>query len=146
MLKRYYVWPWNTLTVINLRSCLLRQKQWWNFLGKISLSARQKYLLTYVNLWLFERSRYFFLRQKQNSPITSHAMPSVYYFFFVLSVSISKPPRMMSHSANCCHRKMSSSANYRPFLSSFRHIPPQEHFVKLANKLFKPNVKFGKGR
>ena len=32
---------------------------------------------------------------------------------------------------------MSSSANYRPFLSSFRPIPPQEHFVKLANKTFK---------
>ena len=40
---------------------------------KLSLSARQKNLLTYVNLWSFERSRYFFLRQKQNSPITSHA-------------------------------------------------------------------------
>ena len=28
---------------------------------------------------------------------------------------------------------MSSSANDRPFLSSFRHIPPQESFVPLAN-------------
>ena len=28
---------------------------------------------------------------------------------------------------------MSSSANDRPFLSSFRHIPPQESFVQLAN-------------
>ena len=27
---------------------------------------------------------------------------------------------------------MSSSANCRPFLSSFCHIPPLEHFVKLA--------------
>ena len=44
------------------------------------------------------------------------------FFFFVLSVTISKPPRMMSSSANC-----------RPFLSSFGHIPPQEHFVKLPN-------------
>ena len=26
---------------------------------------------------------------------------------------------------------MSSSADCRPFLSSFRHIPPLEHFVKL---------------
>ena len=33
-LKRYYVWPWNTLTVINVRSCIVGQKQWWNFLGK----------------------------------------------------------------------------------------------------------------
>ena len=31
---------------------------------------------------------------------------------------------------------MSSSANYRPFLRSFCHIPPQESFVKLANYLF----------
>ena len=46
--------------------------------------------------------------------------------FFVLLVTISKPPRIMS-----------SSANYRPFLSSSRHILPQEHFVKLANKTFK---------
>ena len=28
---------------------------------------------------------------------------------------------------------MSLSANDRPFLSSFRHIPPQESFVQLAN-------------
>ena len=28
---------------------------------------------------------------------------------------------------------MSSSTNDRPFLSSFRHIPPQESFVQLAN-------------
>ena len=42
--------------------------------------------------------------------------------FFVLSVTNLKPPWMMS-----------SSANDRPFLSSFRHIPPQESFVQLAN-------------
>ena len=48
-------------------------------------------------------------------------LPSV-FFFLVLSVTISKPPRMMS-----------SAANYKPFLSSFRHISPQESFVKLAN-------------
>ena len=41
-------------------------------------------------------------------------------FFLVLSVTISKPPRMMS-----------SAANYRPFVGSLRHISPQEHFVKL---------------
>ena len=45
-----------------------------------------------------------------------------FLFFFVLSVTNPKPPRMMS-----------SSANYRPFLSSFRHIPPQASFVQLAN-------------
>ena len=38
------------------------------------------------------------------------------------------------------YRMMSSSANYRPFLSSFRHTPPQEHFVKLANSLFRQNM------
>ena len=47
---------------------------------------------------------------------------SVYFFFLVLYVTNPKPPRMMS-----------SSANDRPFLSSFRHIPPQESFVQLAN-------------
>ena len=32
---------------------------------------------------------------------------------------------------------MSSSANYRPFLRSFCHIPPQDCFAMLANlKLF----------
>ena len=36
-------------------------------------------------------------------------------------------------SADDVPRMMSSSANCRPFLSSFRHIPPQESFVKLAN-------------
>ena len=52
-------------------------------------------------------------------------LPSVYFFLFfflVLSVTIPEPPRMMS-----------SSANYRPLISSFRRIPPQENFVKLAN-------------
>ena len=41
-----------------------------------------------------------------------------FFFFLVLSVTNPKLPRMMS-----------SSANDRPFLSSFRHIPPQESFV-----------------
>ena len=45
-----------------------------------------------------------------------------FLFFFVLSVTLSKPSQMMSSSANC-----------RPFLNSLRHIPLQEHFVKLAN-------------
>ena len=44
-----------------------------------------------------------------------------FLIFLVLSVTVPEPPRMMS-----------SSANYRPFLSSFRHIPPQEGFVKLT--------------
>ena len=43
-------------------------------------------------------------------------------FVLVLSVTTPEPPRMMS-----------SSANYRPFLSSFCHISPQESFAKLAN-------------
>ena len=41
--------------------------------------------------------------------------------FFVLLVTISKPPRMMS-----------SSANYRPFLSSSRHIPPSGAFCQVS--------------
>ena len=43
-----------------------------------------------------------------------------YIYIYFLSVTISKPPRMMS-----------SSANYRPSLGSFRRIPPQEHFCKV---------------
>ena len=53
----------------------------------------------------------------------------IYLFFLVMSGSRPKLPL----TANCLHRMMSSSANYRPFLSSFHHIPPQEGFVKLAN-------------
>ena len=44
--------------------------------------------------------------------------------FFSLSVTISKPLRMMS-----------SLANYKPFLSSFRRIPPQEHFLTEHGRL-----------
>ena len=38
------------------------------------------------------------------------ALPSVYFL-----------------SSKCRHWMMSSTANFRPFLSSFRHIPPQEN-------------------
>ena len=48
-----------------------------------------------------------------------------FIFFLVLLVTIPKPLPMMS-----------SSANYRPFLRSFHHIPPQESFAKLVNELF----------
>ena len=34
--------------------------------------------------------------------------------------------------ANCLHRMMSSSANYRPFLSSFCHIPPSGGFCQVS--------------
>ena len=46
----------------------------------------------------------------------------------------------IQNSADDFPRMMSSSANYRPFLSSFRHIPTQESFVKLANYLFRQNM------
>ena len=64
---------------------------------------------------------------KQPTAARFLALPSVYYFFcsFVgdyIQTSTDDVPWMMS-----------SSANYRPYLSSFRHIPPQESFVKLAN-------------
>ena len=39
---------------------------------------------------------------------------------------------------------MSSSANDRPFLSSFRHIPPQESLVQLPN--LTPDKKWPPGR
>ena len=38
---------------------------------------------------------------------------------------------------------MSSSANDRPFLSSFRHIPPQESFVQLATQLSRQKMAAG---
>ena len=72
--KRVYIWPWDTLTVINGRSCIVRQKQWWNFLGKeswnlaLALVKNPHHCKIYI-----KRSRYFFIRRKQNSPITSHA-------------------------------------------------------------------------
>ena len=50
------------------------------------------------------------------------AVLSFFKLLVVLSVTNPKPPRMMS-----------SSANDRPFLSPFRHIPPQESFVQLAS-------------
>ena len=52
-----------------------------------------------------------------------------------MSVTNPKPPRMMS-----------SSANARPFLSSFRHIPPQESFVQLAYFKNYPDKKWPPGR
>ena len=52
------------------------------------------------------------------------ALPSVYFFSFLCEqTQITPRPIDM----------MSSSANDRPFLSSFRHIPPQESFAQLAN-------------
>ena len=55
-------------------------------------------------------------------------MSASFFKLLVLVLSVSRPetptrPIVM----------MSSSANERPFLSSFRHIPPQESFVQLAN-------------
>ena len=52
----------------------------------------------------------------------SYSAFGLLFIFLVLSVTISKPSRMMS-----------SWANYGPFLRSFRHVPPQYCFFKLAN-------------
>ena len=49
-----------------------------------------------------------------------YVLPSVYFFFSFVGNYIQTSAEDVM---------MSSSANYRPFLSSFRHIPPQEHFV-----------------
>ena len=59
--------------------------------------------------------------------VRGHVLPSVYFFFF------SFVGDYIQTSADDVPRMMSSSANYSPFLSSFRHMPPQESFVKLAN-------------
>ena len=56
-LKRYCVWLWNTLTVINVRSCLLRQKQWWNFLrGKKKLKLSLIVIVRFKGQGIFNRA------------------------------------------------------------------------------------------
>ena len=62
---------------------------------------------------------FFFLTARRTRAVLAGG--SVFFFLLVLSVTNPKPPRMMS-----------SSANDRPFLSSFCHVPPQESFVQLA--------------
>ena len=62
-------------------------------------------------------------RRRARSCFTSGLF--IFFFSFVgdyIQTSADDDPRMMS-----------SSANYKPFLSSFRHMPPQESFVKSAN-------------
>ena len=56
--------------------------------------------------------------------------------FCLLFIFFSFVSDYIQTSADDIPRMMSSSSNYRPFLRSFRHIPPQESFVKLANLLF----------
>ena len=51
----------------------------------------------------------------------------------VFCAFVGEQTRTPTRSAKCRHRMMSSLANYRPFLRSFRHIPLQDSFVKLAN-------------
>ena len=53
------------------------------------------------------------------------ALPSVYFSFSFLCEQTQTTTRPIV--------MMSSLANDRPFLSSFRHIPPQKSFVQLAN-------------
>ena len=48
------------------------------------------------------------------------------FFFFFVGKQTQTP------TANCLHRMMSSSANYRPFLSSFRHISPSGWFCQVS--------------
>ena len=47
----------------------------------------------------------------------------------LLVLSVSRPKLPLGH---CCHQMMSSSANYRPFLSSFRHILPSGAFCQVS--------------
>ena len=47
-------------------------------------------LLTSVNLYSFERSRTFFLRRKQNYPITSHATTALCAFMLKGRVTFSR--------------------------------------------------------
>ena len=52
------------------------------------------------------------------------------FLFIYLVLSGSRPKLPLT--ANCLHRMMSSSANYRPFLSSFRRIPPSGGFCQVS--------------
>ena len=79
---------------------------------------------------LLEISKFFLNRAAVGWAVSCSAFG---LFLFIFFRSFVGEQTQNSHSAYCHHRMMSSSANYRPFLSSFRHIPPQEHFVKLAN-------------
>ena len=64
-LKRYYVWPWNTLTVIKI---VYSSPE-----AMVEFSGERKLKLSLSCKIYIKRSRYFFIRLKQNSPITSHA-------------------------------------------------------------------------
>ena len=62
---------------------------------------------------------------------------SAFVFFFV-------GEQTQTPTANCLHRMVSSSANYRPFLSSFRHIPTSGGFCQVSEltvytKKWRPN-------
>ena len=62
---------------------------------------------------------------------------SAFGFFFV-------GEQTQTPTANCLDWMMSSSANYRPFLSSFRHIPPSGGFCQVSEltvytKKWRPN-------
>ena len=48
------------------------------------------------------------------------------FFFFFVGEQTQTP------TANCLPRMMSSSANHRPFLSSFRHISPSGGFCQVS--------------
>ena len=76
-LARYYVWrqPWNVLTVINKIVFTLLEAMVEFSWKKLKPQYLSKILLTYVNMYSFERSRYFLLGGKKISLITSHAIP-----------------------------------------------------------------------
>ena len=50
-----------------------------------------------------------------------------------MTESVTENRHYIRFSPNLDSGMISSLANYRLFFSSFRHIPPQESFVKLAN-------------
>ena len=83
----------------------------------------EKLLLTSMEVFMASQSTTAFINKTLINRASGSCWGFGFFFFFVfLSVTNPKRPRMMS-----------LSANDRPFLSSFRHIPPQESFVQLAN-------------
>ena len=93
--------------------------------SKPRLHVSVKLLLTArPGAWRGSRFRRGFFFKPRSIAERFIALPSVYFFSFVCEQTRTPTPPIVM---------MSSSANDRPSLSSFRHIPPQESFVQLAN-------------
>ena len=100
-----------------------------NKILRLQVTLNSRYAKNVIRYSLLKARRVTFRRKPRFFKARFTTAPR-FLFFFVLSGSRPK----LSLTANCLHRMMSSSANYRPFLSSFRYIPPPSGgFCKLPN-------------